>query len=93
MVVVQDLRFIPRYIRLPKKGQCPHSGLTRSVLNRLILKNKGNGWKPPVKSKTLALEPGKRGVKLILYDSLMAYLDRLPDEGDGPPLGGPELTT
>ena len=50
------------------------------MLNTLILPSKRNGFRPPVKSKIIA-QPGKnRGVRLIVYTSLMDYLDNLPDD-------------
>ena len=63
----------PEFIRLPKAGrQCPHSGLSRSKLNELIL-----GPKPPVRSVCLRKRGQVRGTRLISYDSLMAYLNSL----------------
>jgi len=51
-------------------------------MNWLILPSKDNGYRPPVKSKSFT-QPGKnRGVRLVVYDSLMTHLDGLPD-GDG----------
>ena len=65
----------PTYIRLPKQSRhCPHSGLTRSHLNKLILPCPENRLRPPVESFVVS-QPGKRrGVRLIKYASLMAYL-------------------
>jgi len=52
-------------------------------MNRLILPHEANGFRPPVKSKVLAAEAGKRGIRLVNYDSLIEYLDNLPDsEGE-----------
>lgn len=58
--------------------QCPHSGLTRSALNALILPGRENSYRPAVKSKVHAQPGKKRGVRLIEYSSLMDYLDNLP---------------
>ena len=68
----------PLYIRLPKPGQqCPHCGLTRSKLNELILATPRNHFRPPVKSLN-SCPPGKeRGVRLIIWASLKAYLHSL----------------
>lgn len=65
----------PRYIRLPKQGKlCPRTSLTRSYINKLILPCPENGFKPSVESFVIS-QPGKRrGVRLIKYASLMAYL-------------------
>lgn len=66
----------PEFIRLPKPGtQCPHTGLTRSVMFNLCQ----DGL---VASKTLR-RPGKiRGTRLIVFESLISYLSKLP-EGAG----------
>lgn len=65
----------PEFIRLPKPGStCPHCGLTRSYLNTLILPNEANNFRPPVKSVSLRQEGQTKGVRLIVFSSLMAYL-------------------
>jgi len=68
----------PIYIRLPKSGQtCQYSSLNRSKLNRLILPTPENPI-PPVKSIVVPNSGGnKRGVRLILRESLMSFLKRL----------------
>lgn len=68
----------PLYIRLPPQGkQCPHSGLTRSKLNELILSTPRNNFKPLVRSLN-SCPPGKsRGTRLIIWASLKAYLNEL----------------
>ena len=67
----------PVYIRLPRQGTlCKDSGLTRSKLNELILSTPRNNHQPLVKS--LSCPPGKeRGVRLIIWASLKAYLNDL----------------
>jgi hypothetical protein len=65
----------PAYIRLPKPGsRCQISGLSRSKLNELILPNKRNHFRPEVASKSLRQKGAQRGVRLVLLESLMAYL-------------------
>jgi len=65
----------PEFLRLPKPGTlCPLTGLGRSYLNSLILPTEANGHRPPVKSVCLRQRGAKRGVRLISYDSLTAYL-------------------
>jgi hypothetical protein len=65
----------PEFIRLPKPGKlCPHTGLSRSKLNELILPCETNSGKPPVKSISLRKRGQVRGVRLIVFDSLLAYL-------------------
>ena len=65
----------PEFIRLPKGGtRCPHTGLSRSKLNQLVLPCKENDYKPPVESKVLRSRGTIRGTRLIVFDSLMNYL-------------------
>lgn len=67
----------PEYIRLPKGGAlCPHTGLTRSYLNSLILPTGQNKFNPPVKSVCLRQDGARTGVRLIVYKSLLAYLKK-----------------
>ena len=59
------------WIRLPKSGQqCPFTGLSRSVLNGLIL-----GDNAPVRSLSLRKQYALKGTRLIHLGSLLAYLD------------------
>lgn len=68
----------PEWIRLPQPGTAePYTGLKRSKLNELILPSDLNSHKPPVKSICLRNRGQKKGVRLISYDSLMAYLHSL----------------
>ena len=70
----------PEFIRLPKSGnRCPHTGLSRSKLNQLVLPCKENDFKPPVESKVLRKRGTIRGTRLIVFDSLMEYLNGLDD--------------
>lgn len=65
----------PLYIRLPKPGElCPYTGLSRAKLNELILPNERNHFRPLVASKSLKKEGQQRGVRLILLESLLAFL-------------------
>ena len=65
----------PEFIRLPKTGTlCPYSGLTRSKLNELVLACPANDHKPQVKSVCLRQRGAVKGVRLIVYRSLMDYL-------------------
>ena len=68
----------PEFIRLPKSGtRCPYTGLSRSKLNQLVLPCKENDYKPPVESKVLRNRGTIRGTRLIVFDSLMSYLEGL----------------
>ena len=70
----------PEFVRLPKSGtRCPHTGLSRSKLNQLVLPCKENDFKPPVESKVLRFRGTIRGTRLIVFDSLMEYLISLDD--------------
>jgi len=64
----------PEWIRLPTKGKCPYTGLSRGALYNLVGSSKVNGYKPPVKSIVLRHRGAARGVRLISYDSLMEFL-------------------
>ena len=65
----------PEFIRLPKTGTlCPYSGLTRSKLNELVLPCPPNDHKPQVKSVCLRQRGAVKGVRLIVYRSLMDFL-------------------
>ena len=64
----------PEFIRLPKLGLCPITGLSRSKLYDLISPNEGNGFKPPVKSVSLRKPGQTKGTRLIVLQSLLAYL-------------------
>ena len=64
----------PEFIRLPKLGLCPITGLSRSKLYDLISPNEGNGFKPPVKSLSLRKSGQTKGTRLIVLQSLLDYL-------------------
>lgn len=65
----------PYTIRLPKTGEyCRYSGLSRSGVNQIILPCEANDFKPPVKSFRLAREGNIKGIRLIVWASLKAYL-------------------
>jgi hypothetical protein len=71
----------PEWIRLPQPGLSePHFGLKRSKLNELILPCPINGFKPPVRSVCLRNKGQKKGVRLVSFDSLKAYLDEMASE-------------
>ena len=72
----------PEFIRLPKSGtRCSYTGLSRSKLNQLVLPCKENDFKPSVESKVLRYRGIVRGTRLIVFDSLMEYLNGLDDGG------------
>ena len=67
----------PEFLRLPRPGQlCPHTGMSRSALNDLILPTPRNGNKPPVRSFCLRQKGAKTGIRLVDYASLRDYIRR-----------------
>ena len=83
----------PEFIRLPKNGLCPWTGLSRSGMNDLILSTKANGNRPPVKSVCLRRPGAKRGARLIHLRSLLDYLHQHEQGGvaTDPMRGGDKL--
>lgn len=64
----QNIR--PEWLRLPKPGQrCPASGLCRSYLHTLVRDGK-------VKTSSIRERGRKTGIRLISYDSLMAFIEK-----------------
>ncbi len=74
VVVAATPNCLPEFIRLPKLGLCPITGLSRSKIYDLISPNEGNGFKPPVKSVSLRKPGQTKGTRLIVLQSLLAYL-------------------
>jgi site-specific DNA recombinase len=67
----------PFSIPLPKPGhRCPRTGMTRSRLNELILPTERNNYRPPVESVSLCPRDGGKGTRLIIWQSLKAYLEK-----------------
>jgi hypothetical protein len=65
----------PEFIRLPKTGTlCPHTGLTRSKMNELVLPCPQDDHKPPVKSVCLRQRGAIKGVRLVVFKSLIEYI-------------------
>ena len=65
----------PEWIRVPKVGTvCQHSGLSRSYLHSLIKDGQ-------VESVSLRKRGSKFGVRLVSYDSLMAYIRSTGEPG------------
>jgi hypothetical protein len=65
----------PEWIRVPVKGRCPYTGLSRSTLYTLIAPCEANGHKPPVRSVSLRRRGNTTGVRLIHLQSLLDYLE------------------
>jgi hypothetical protein len=65
----------PEWVRIPKpRTTCPFSGLSRAYLHQLI---KGG----EIESMSLRKRGAKTGVRLISYDSLMAYIRSTGEPG------------
>jgi len=71
----------PEFIRLPKGGLEPYSGLSRSKLNQLVLPCRENGYKAPVRSVCLRKPGAVKGTRLIHLASLLAYLNSQMEGG------------
>lgn len=70
----------PEWIRLPNKGRCPYTGLSRSMIYTLVSPCDENGHKPPVRSVSLRRRGNARGVRLIDLQSLLQYLESKTEE-------------
>lgn len=70
----------PVWIRLPKVGsRDPMTGLCRSTLNFLVLPTRENNYRPPVRSRVLRQKGRVRGIRLIMVESLLAYIESQDD--------------
>lgn len=66
---------MPEFIKLPKApDREPHTSLSRSRLNQLVLPCKENNYKAPVRSVSLRKRDQKQATRLIDFNSLMEYL-------------------
>lgn len=74
---VAPVKLEPEYLRLPKPGtRDPVFGLSRTVLNELILPCEANKGRPPVKSVVLRKRRARTGIRLIDLASIRAYLQK-----------------
>jgi len=65
----------PEWVRIPKsRTTCPFSGLSRAHIHRLVQAGE-------VESMSLRKRGAKTGVRLISYDSLMAYIRSAGEPG------------
>jgi hypothetical protein len=72
----------PIFIRLPKPGEnCPYTGYSRTGLYNLTVPCKANGYKPEVPAKCDKKRGNTRGIWLINFDSLIAFIEGLPTPG------------
>lgn len=64
-----------RWIRIPRRGHCPHTGLSRTMLSRLIRSNK-------IRTASLKRPGTIRGARLVWLPSVMAYIDKFASGGE-----------
>ncbi len=72
----------PEFIRLPKGGLCPWTGLSRAKMNELILPCSYNEFNPPVKSVCLRKPGASKGARLVHLKSLLDYLTAKMEGGN-----------
>ena len=74
-VVPTEMPCRAEFLRLPRTGaRCPLTGLSRSMMNALILPTEENNHRPPVRSVVLRRPGNIRGVRLVDAASLLTYL-------------------
>ena len=59
----------PRWIRLPSRGHCPETGLSRAAAYQLIAAGK-------IKSACIRKPGAVRGQRLVFLPSVLEFLDR-----------------
>ena len=65
----------PEWIRVPKVGTvCPHSGLSRAFIHKAIKEGL-------VASTSIRRRGARTGIRLVSYDSLMAYIRKAGEPG------------
>lgn len=75
---VMNAEIKPEFLRLPApRKRCPYTGLSRSTLCELTIPSPKNDHRPPVKSVVIKKRGAVRGIRLLVYDSLMGYLESL----------------
>ncbi len=63
-----------KWIRLPTRGRCPHTGLSRAAYYELIKANR-------IRTANLKRPGALRGTRLVWLPSIMTYLDRFATGG------------
>ena len=69
-----DEKYAAKWIRLPVRGHCPYTGLSRAAYYQLITANK-------IRTASLRRPGALRGTRLIWLPSIMTYLDRFATDG------------
>ena len=68
------------FLRIPPRGShCSRTGLSRSVIEQLVVPSKANNFHPPVPAKLLRRPGNTRGVWLIPKRAFIKYLNNLPE--------------
>lgn len=67
-------KFPPKWIRLPTRGHCPHTGLSRAAFYELIKANK-------IRTASLKKPGTVRGARLVWLPSVMAHLEKFASGG------------
>lgn len=68
------VKYPPKWIRLPARGHCPHTGLSRAAFYELIKANK-------IRTASLKKPGAIRGARLVWLPSIMAYLEQFASGG------------
>jgi hypothetical protein len=71
----------PRWIRLPVRGHCPETGLSRAAAYDLIRQGK-------IKSACIRKPGAIRGQRLVFLPSVLQFLDRCAESDAGPAKAG-----
>lgn len=71
----------PYSFRVPKPGEVdPYFGAARTFWNERILPTPENGFRPPIRSISDRKKGAIRGVRFIIYESALAYFQKLEAE-------------
>lgn len=78
----------PVTFRMPRRGERdPYFGMTLTWWNQMVLPNKANAGKPPIKSLSLKApcpypgsRPRGRFIRCILFESAKAYFEKLESD-------------
>jgi hypothetical protein len=69
-----DEKYVAKWIRLPTRGRCPHTGLSRAAYYELIKASR-------IRTANLKRPGALRGTRLVWLPSIMTYLDRFATGG------------
>ena len=69
-----DEPYPAKSIRLPTRGRCPHTGLSRAAYYELIKASR-------IRTANLKRPGALRGTRLVWLPSIMTYLDRFATGG------------